>query len=235
MSTTDTRLSDVLAGREDNYLLPFYWQHGGDQYRKIPGQIARIRESGCRALCVEARPHPEFAGPTWWRDMDLVLATCERLGMKVWILDDKHYPTGYANGEIERHPELRPWLLVERHVDVVGPMPGASVLVPDPIQKEEETFVGAYAFRRRRDRGEGRLDSRRSRRRGSRASTPSSRTRAAPLISQRPSFSSGRLVIRPTERPRPCWRRNSTAGRSMAIVPSTPTASSTPCARSAGT
>lgn len=158
MSTIDSRLADVLAGREDNYLLPFYWQHGGDQYRKIPGQIARIRESGCRALCVEARPHPEFAGPTWWRDMDLVLATCERLSMKVWILDDKHYPTGYANGEIERHPELRPWLLVERHVDVVGPMPGASVLVPDPIQKEEETFVGAYAFRRRRDRGEGDFD-----------------------------------------------------------------------------
>lgn len=158
MSTTDTRLSDVLAGREDNYLLPFYWQHGGDQHKMIPEQLARIRGSGCRAVCVESRPHPEFVGPGWWHDMDLILDTCKRLGMRVWIFDDKHYPTGYASGEVERHPELRPWMLVERHLDVIGPMPGAAILVPAPIREDEETLLGAYAFRRRRDRDEGDFD-----------------------------------------------------------------------------
>ena len=57
----DTRLSDVLNGREDNYLFPFYWQRG-DHRDRIPAQIARIFESGCRALCVESRPHPDFCG-----------------------------------------------------------------------------------------------------------------------------------------------------------------------------
>ena len=62
----DTRLEDVILGREDNYLLPFYWQHGTHRDR-IPAQVQRIYDSGCRALCVESRPHPDFAGRTGGR------------------------------------------------------------------------------------------------------------------------------------------------------------------------
>ena len=149
----DSRLSDVLAGNEDNYLLPFYWQHGNHR-AKIPEQIARIRASGCRALCVEARPHPDFCRDGWWGDMDVILAECEKRGMKVWILDDKHFPTGYANGAVEAHPELRPWNLVERHVDVLGPAPDNAILVPPPAEGDDEALVGVYAYRRTKAPGQ---------------------------------------------------------------------------------
>ena len=150
---TMSRLNDILNGREDNYLLPFYWQHG-DHHDKIPGQIARIAESGCRALCVEARPHPDFAGPGWWRDMDLILSECKRRAMKVWILDDKHFPTGFANGAIERHPELRRWNLAERHVDVAGPAKGVSLLLWPPEDDPEAQLLGVFAYRRAEGGGE---------------------------------------------------------------------------------
>ena len=150
----DSRLRDVLRGNEDNYLLPFYWQHGNHR-DKIPEQIARIRASGCRALCVEARPHPEFAREGWWRDMDVILAECEKRGMKVWILDDKHFPTGYANGAFEKkHPELRPWYLVESHVDVLGPAPGNALLVPPPQEGDDEALLEAVAYRRTKAPGQ---------------------------------------------------------------------------------
>jgi hypothetical protein len=29
----------------------------------------------------------------------------EKLSMKVWILDDSHFPTGYANGAVDQYPE----------------------------------------------------------------------------------------------------------------------------------
>ena len=150
---TDARLQDVLAGNEDNYLLPFYWQHGNHR-DKIPEQVARIRESGCRALCVEARPHPEFCKEGWWGDMDVILATCEKLGMKVWILDDKHFPTGYANGAVEEHPELGRRSLVERHVDVMGPAPDNALLVPPPEKGDDETLLGVFAYRRAKAPGQ---------------------------------------------------------------------------------
>ncbi len=149
---TDSRLNDVLHGREGNYLLPFFWQRG-NHHDRIPAQIARIRESGCRALCVESRTHADFCGEGWWRDMDAIITECERLGMKVWILDDKHFPTGFANGSVEAHPELARLCLAERHVDVMGPAPESSLLVcerPDG----DEPLLGVFAQRRAKAPGQ---------------------------------------------------------------------------------
>ena len=145
----DKRLNDILCGKEANYLLPFYWQHG-DHTQLIPEQIQRIYDSGCRAFCVEARPHPDFLGEGWWRDMDIIFEEAQKRDMKVWLLDDDHFPTDHAAGMIKKkYPELRQWELIERHVDVVGCAPDTSILVsPD---NAENILIGAYAYKRRAD------------------------------------------------------------------------------------
>ncbi len=141
-----TRLTDVLEGHEDNYLLPFYWQHGNHTER-IPEQVKRIYDSGCRALCLESRPHPDFCGEGWWRDVDIIMEQAKKLGMKVWVLDDDRFPTGHANGGIEKkHPELRQWVLTERHIDVLGPKRQASVICDSG--NDENILLGVYAYRR---------------------------------------------------------------------------------------
>ncbi|MCR5683343.1 MAG: hypothetical protein K6G29_12930 [Clostridiales bacterium] len=139
------RLDDVLRGKEDNYMLPFYWQHG-DHTASIPEEVERIRQSGARAFCVESRPHRDFVGEGWWRDMDIILAEAEKRGMKVWILDDDHFPTGHAAGRIKDHPELRNWQLAERHVDVMGPLTDA-LLMTDKTS-DEHILLDVYACRR---------------------------------------------------------------------------------------
>lgn len=142
----DTRLQEVLAGQGANYLLPFYWQHG-TQRERIPEQIERIYQSGCRALCVESRPHPDFCGPGWWADLDVILSECEKRDMKVWIFDDKKYPTGYANGLIEtKYPHLRQREIIEEHIDVMGPAPDTAFMVSKTWEDDE--ILGVYAFRR---------------------------------------------------------------------------------------
>lgn len=142
------RLDEVFSGRENNYLLPFYWQHGSHTER-IPEQVQRIYDSGARAFCVESRPHKDFCGPGWWRDMDVIIAEAKKRDMKVWILDDDHFPTGHANGAFEeKYPELRQWMAKEYHVDVVGPMADAAFLVK---LKPEDEQLGAYALRRNND------------------------------------------------------------------------------------
>ncbi len=142
------RLRDVLNGTEDNYMLPFYWQHG-DHYNTIPEEVERIYKSGCRALCVESRPHPDFCGETWWRDMDLILAESEKRGMKVWILDDDHFPTGHAVGQVNKHPEHRKWHLAERHVDVMGPLKDALLTLGET--NEDHVLLDVYAYPRTGD------------------------------------------------------------------------------------
>ena len=148
----DKRLHDILVDEEINYLLPFYWQHG-DHTHLISEQIQLIYDSGCRAFCVESRPHPDFVGESWWRDMDIILAEAEKRGMKVWLLDDDKFPTGHAAGMIaKKHPELRQWELIERHVDVVGPAPDTSLIHTG--ENAENIFLGAYAYKRNADYNE---------------------------------------------------------------------------------
>ena len=145
------RLDEVLAGKESNYLLPFYWQHG-DHTEKIPEQVQRIYDSGARAFCVESRPHKDFCGPGWWRDMDVIIAEAKKRDMKVWILDDDHFPTGHANGGIEKkHPELCQKVVRQHHVDAAGPMADASFIIS---LKPGEELLGVYALRRNNDKDE---------------------------------------------------------------------------------
>lgn len=141
----DKKLLDVLNSREENYVFPFYWQHGNHTER-IPEQVRRIRSSGARALCVESRPHGDFCGETWWRDMDLIIGTCEEEGMEVWLLDDSHFPTGFSNGAVISNPDKRKLHLMETHVDFIGPMKNATCIVR--YVGEFPRLVGAYMYKR---------------------------------------------------------------------------------------
>ena len=160
----DQRLDDVLHGREGNVLLPFLWMHDGHR-GELPTLVKQVYDSGARALCVESRPHEHFCEQEWWDDMDVVLAEAERLGMKVWILDDKHFPTGYAYVMIsKKYPERRKWQLIEEHVDVVGPARESAVLLSiggtmddecsagcsaaDSVSDPEDVLLGVFAYRR---------------------------------------------------------------------------------------
>ena len=85
------------------FIFPFLWMHGEDE-GTIRRYIRAIHESNLDSFCVESRPHPDFVGSGWWRDMDIVLDEAERLGMTVWILDDSHFPTGFAAGAMKDAP-----------------------------------------------------------------------------------------------------------------------------------
>ena len=148
----DAKLREIFEGKVGNYLLPFYWQHG-DHTEKIPEQIQTIYDGGCRAFCVESRPHPDFAGEGWWRDMDIILAEAKKHGMQVWLLDDDKFPTGHAAGLIaSKYPDLRAWNVAERHIDVCGPMKDGAVLAS--ATGHEHILLGAYAYRRHIDHDE---------------------------------------------------------------------------------
>ena len=121
-------------------IFPFLWLHG-ENTATLEQEIDAIYGASLRAFCVESRPHPDFCGPGWWRDMDIILHKAEKLGMQVWILDDRTYPTGYANGGIVKHPALRQWHIAARNVDAVGGKYGKLLL-----QKfDDDELIGAYA------------------------------------------------------------------------------------------
>ena len=116
----DKKIEQLLQNREHNHMLPFLWVHGEphETYRKM---IKAIYDANIRAFCVEARPHRNFCKEQWWQDMDVILDEAEKRDMQVWILDDKHFPTGFANGGVKDAPlELHRQSLCHKALQVQG-------------------------------------------------------------------------------------------------------------------
>lgn len=165
------RIQQVLEGKAGSYILPFFWQHGEDE-ATLRDYMRAIDEANIHEVCVECRPHPDFCGPKWWTDLDIIMEEARSRGMRVWVLDDDHFPTGHCNGAIENaEPELCKQYLNFAATEVAGPMPGAVVDVhamlhpaPSPFmapprgpmgsqkpdrQFDDDRMLGVYAYRMR--------------------------------------------------------------------------------------
>ena len=99
-------LRKILSGNNENHILPFLWLREQTE-ETLRTEIEKIYDGGIRAVCLESRPHPDFGGDGWWHDFDIVIEEAKKRDMKIWILDDAHFPTGMANGLIpSKYPEL---------------------------------------------------------------------------------------------------------------------------------
>lgn len=142
------RMHALLNGKDSNHLLPFLWMHGEDE-TTLRHYIKKINNSGIRAVCLEARPHPDFLGSGWWRDLDIILDEAGKLDMKIWILDDEHFPTGYANGEVERnYPHLRKRLLKCHQLDFCGPRRHAQAMISYAFEDSDDKLIGVWLARK---------------------------------------------------------------------------------------
>ncbi len=165
------KVNELLSGNGGSYILPFFWQHGEDE-ATLREYMQAIYDSNIREVCVESRPHPDFCGPKWWQDIDVIMDCARKMGMRVWILDDSHFPSGYCNGAYDNcAPELCKQYLKFATAEITGPMPGilfdiakemkevAQPIKPHvfpgaekpsgpPIRVfDDDTLLGVYAYR----------------------------------------------------------------------------------------
>lgn len=138
---------DCLEGKQGNYILPFLWLHGEEE-SVLRSYMEAIGSAGIKAVCLESRPHPDFLGNAWWRDLDVILDEARKRKMKVWLLDDKHFPTGQAGGAMETAPlALQKRYLGCSMADVCGPQKGVLISIEkllrvsgDPLHSEKNLY-----------------------------------------------------------------------------------------------
>ncbi len=131
----------------DNHVLPFLWLKG-EERETITEYLEQIAGADIREVCLESRTHPEFCRDGWWADLRFIIGECKRLGLKIWLLDDAHFPTGYANGALageDVDPALKKTVLKHRTVTVVGPQP-STVIKLGNLMDPTERFVDAATF-----------------------------------------------------------------------------------------
>ncbi|MCD9022536.1 glycosyl hydrolase [Cohnella silvisoli] len=142
------RWKELMDGAQvPGYIAPLFWQHGEDG-ELLREEIRQMRAAGIDSFVVESRPHPDYLGDGWWRDLEVILAEALELDMKVWLFDDCQFPSGFAGGFArDAHPEYLKTYLAERHIDAIGPLKGSSFLVDLWLEKEEK-LLGVVAAKR---------------------------------------------------------------------------------------
>ncbi len=137
-------LDRITKGETPNAIAPFLWLHGEEE-SVLRAEVRRIHDCGIGALCAEARPHKDFNGPGWFRDLGILLDECKRLGMEMWVLDDSHFPTGYADGAVKKnHPDLRKRFLCCKTLDYAGPQPHSGAVLKYALRDPQDEILGVY-------------------------------------------------------------------------------------------
>lgn len=137
----NNKVENLLQGKGNNYIFPFLWLHGEEE-PVLREYMEAIHNSGIGAVCVESRPHPDYCGPNWWKDMDVIIEEAKKRNMKIWILDDSHFPTGYANGALEDKPDnLHRQFLYFSSAEVVGPMKSAQINIAKYAKYVKNPYV----------------------------------------------------------------------------------------------
>lgn len=149
-----------------SHLRPLFWQHG-ETAEILTEEMEQMHRSGIGGVIVESRPHPDYLGYGWWRDLDVILAAADRYGMEVWLFDDATYPSGTAGGKVAKlYPEAVKRFITEHHLDVHGPRrramvnvnawlhPVTSRGVDNLTQGKEETLI-AVILAKRSDKKDG--------------------------------------------------------------------------------
>ncbi|WP_217592817.1 glycosyl hydrolase [Cohnella sp. GbtcB17] len=117
MSEYDKLRAAFQSANPPRSLYPLLWLHGDERETEsvIRAEIAAMDDGGSGGFIIESRPHSDYLGDRWWRDVGYCLDEAAARGMDVWIFDEEYYPSGIAGGRVlEGHPQYRMRVLIKR-------------------------------------------------------------------------------------------------------------------------
>lgn len=116
------------------HVMPFFWLHGESE-KELCDYLKVVNEMDIHAICLESRPHIDYLGEKWWKDLRCLIIEAKKRDMKVWILDDEHFPSGYGGGVGKELPdELKRWNLDYIVLDMRGPDREVKVSVIEMVE-----------------------------------------------------------------------------------------------------
>jgi hypothetical protein len=98
---------------------PLFWLHGDDSKERLEMYVRKVAEGGNGAFTTESRPHNDWLGAGWWRDLDICLAAAKKQNLQLWIFDEKWWPSQAVAGKVP--PRFAAKRLEAATVELDGP------------------------------------------------------------------------------------------------------------------
>ncbi|MGA2616701.1 MAG: glycosyl hydrolase [Thermoguttaceae bacterium] len=98
---------------------PLFWLHGDESRQRLEQFVGKVAEGGNGSFTVESRPHSDWLGPGWFRDVGICLEAAKRYDLKLWIFDEKWWPSQAVGGRVP--PRYAAKQLSASSVEAEGP------------------------------------------------------------------------------------------------------------------
>jgi len=79
---------------------PLFWLHGDESKERLEMYLDKVAESGNGCFTAESRPHNDWLGEGWFRDLDICLQAAKKHDLKMWIFDEKWWPSQGVGGKV---------------------------------------------------------------------------------------------------------------------------------------
>ena len=98
---------------------PLFWLHGDESRGQLESELAKVAEGGNGTFTAESRPHRDWLGEGWFRDLAICLEAAKKHNLTMWIFDEKWWPSQEVGGIVP--PKYGSKRLAARAIDVDGP------------------------------------------------------------------------------------------------------------------
>ena len=79
---------------------PLFWLHGDESKERLEMYLGKVAESGNGCFTAESRPHTDWLGEGWYRDLDICLQAAKKHDLKMWIFDERVWPSQGVGGKV---------------------------------------------------------------------------------------------------------------------------------------
>jgi len=98
---------------------PLFWMHGDESQAQLEGELQKVLEGGNGIFTTEPRPHKDWLGEGWYRDLDICLSFARKNNLQMIIYDDWWWPSQMMGGRVPAQYGSK--RLVATAVSVEGP------------------------------------------------------------------------------------------------------------------
>lgn len=109
---------------------PLFWLHGDESRAQLEGELQKVVEGHNGTFTTEPRPHKDWLGPGWYRDLTICLEFAKKNNLTLFIYDDWWWPSQMMGGRVpQQYGSKR---LEASSVTIEGPKKIAETGYADP-------------------------------------------------------------------------------------------------------
>ena len=79
---------------------PLFWMHGDETKAQLEGELQKVVAGGNGIFTAEPRPHKDWLGEGWYRDLDICLQFARSNDLRMIIYDDWWWPSQMMGGRV---------------------------------------------------------------------------------------------------------------------------------------